>query len=710
MRKKSSLYILFLVVIAMIAAFAGCRKEQPAIPADPTQAVTEAPTATPTAVPTPTPEPTPTPTPEPTPTPVPTVRDVFEKTEDSGAYLKTLEAKDYSECPMTFAGGKLILMPSTYGGCDRLISIDTTTGEADYLEYPDMLYYSAMYTINDELFAVQHRVYSDDNTSMVIEIYNGELEQLYGFSIPYGYTSFDFDDDGKTFWYIDPDEDALIRYDYTAGEGTEAIKRSGLGEGYIQDTQDDNRLTIYTWDEYDGISDVLTYDKRTGELAVSGPGGMDSGTWVYAAPDDSACIIASDLLYPQIDYYTCPVSELIPDEDGGYGEPAASMAVESSSEIYWITPDWKNKRILTKFSTSSGSNRYYTYNCYDMETGKRIAQFDTVASGEGPSGTTVADTEEGILYLNCSDRMKGEMYIYAWDYLNDEADDTGDIFKKASEIPEEIDKKRRDFEKKHNFAMYLGSEVFANDFGYRLTISTDWATISETIDVLDEVLKNYPDDFFEQMKLGDTRTVAIYLCAGFTKVYDYDIDTAIAVATNFGYERALAIDVNYRYSLERTIIHEISHWIDKQIEKAESIGRLEGSFAEEWLEYQPADFDYHYDYNNGKPVWKYIFSKDHIENSYFVDDYAQTFPGEDKARSFEYLMYPDDWGSDYMEAPHIREKLHFYFEKIRAAFDDSSWPEETSWEKKLRERDEQYGSGGSETDDELNSQKAIHEG
>ena len=80
MRKKCSLYILIALAAALIAALAGCQKEQPAVPADPTQAVTEAPTATPTAVPTPIPTPTPTPTPEPTPTPVPTVRDTFDKT------------------------------------------------------------------------------------------------------------------------------------------------------------------------------------------------------------------------------------------------------------------------------------------------------------------------------------------------------------------------------------------------------------------------------------------------------------------------------------------------------------------------------------------------------------------------------------------------------------------------------------------------------
>ena len=318
------------------------------------------------------------------------------------------------------------------------------------------------------------------------------------------------------------------------------------------------------------------------------------------------------------------------------------------------------------------------------------------------------DKDEKILYILSRDKLKGKIYINAWDYLADDADDTETVFRKASYIPEEIDAKRRAFEEKHRFSMYLGSEVFSNDFSYKLKIANDWEKVSQTIDVLDEVLDLYPEGFFDQMKQGDTKTLAVYICAGFDKVYDYDIDTAIAVATSFGHERALAVDVNYDYCLERTIVHEISHWIDKQIESAEAMGKTGGDFfINEWLEHQPSDFSYHYDYNNGKPVWKYIYAGDHIEDSYFIDDYAQTYPGEDKARLFEYLMYPDDY-VDYMEAPHIREKLHVYFNRIRRIFDTTTWPEETAWEQKLREADEKY-SGDEEPvtdDEETNSQDA----
>ena len=46
-------------------------------------------------------------------------------------------------------------------------------------------------------------------------------------------------------------------------------------------------------------------------------------------------------------------------------------------------------------------------------------------------------------------------------------------------------------------------------------------------------------------------------------------------------------------------------------------------------------------------------------------------------------MYNEEGNPDYLSSQHMQEKLAYYFTCIREAFDDSDWPEQTSWEMKL---------------------------
>ena len=89
-----------------------------------------------------------------------------------------------------------------------------------------------------------------------------------------------------------------------------------------------------------------------------------------------------------------------------------------------------------------------------------------------------------------------------------------------------------------------------------------------------------------------------------------------------------------------------------------------------------------------RSITEYIYdSSGNNENTYFIDSYSQTYPTEDRARLFEYLMYNDtEEYSDYLALPHLQDKLKFFFEAIRKGFDSSTWPEKTVWEEKLDEK------------------------
>ena len=42
--------------------------------------------------------------------------------------------------------------------------------------------------------------------------------------------------------------------------------------------------------------------------------------------------------------------------------------------------------------------------------------------------------------------------------------------------------------------------------------------------------------------------------------------------------------------------------------------------------------------------------------------------------------------TDYLQIPHLQDKLDFYFKTIRKCFDTTNWPEQTIWEEKLAEK------------------------
>ena len=686
MNNRIKRIIIAIMVCLLTAGLFACAKEKPA--EEPTQAPTATPTQTVTATPEPTKEPTPEPTEEPTPepTPIPSARDSFEKTGFAGGYYLEVPDEDWSYGEVIEVGGRLIVVTLSFGMPQRLYSIDPVTKDIIKLDLSENYCYSGIFRINDELFAMKNDYYSDGdyeeeedseyrNGSAYI-IYDKYLRNDCAFKGDAGYENAYFCNDGETMWRYSYNDGNVIKRNYRTGEETviEALH-------YTIDSESNNDLIMCTqWDEYDGLAGRVIYDTREDRILTCTT--QENNYWITESDDHTGCAVVRTKPYYAIEIYDCEARQLLGENGELLREPVSVMQIADSSEINYVQFDWVNRYVITDIDAINGNTSYHAFSCYSMEDGRLISSYD-VKENSDLGGAFAVDSENGLVYIVSSDELNKNVRIVAWDYMNDDAYDTYAIYDKQTVIPDYIEEKRAAFEKKHGFILYLGSEVFASDYSYQLTLCNDWNTISETIDVLDEVLGQYPEGFFEQIRTGKIKTLAIYLCGGFTKVSEYSADNAIALATSFGYEQALAIDVNYRYCLERTIVHEISHWIDSKIERAGSLG-ICPDYEEEWLTHLPSDYTYKYSYVSGKTIWKYIYGSG--DEAYFVDEYSQTYPGEDRARCFEYLMYPDY--TAYMESPHIREKLHYYFSVIRQVFDDTGWPEETSWELKLREADE----------------------
>lgn len=681
--RRSGRTFFYAAILATAVILTACKKGDDIVAPEITPTAmalqaTSAPTATPKPTATPVPTATPTPTPEPTPTPTPAllVQDVFSSTGYSGGYVSNIDFGDnVTNCDVNMVGSTPVMIVYTWDEDVFFYSVDVEHDKRIMQNYGASQMYSPDFMhINDDIFAVC------DYTNSCYDIYDTKLIRKGKVEFATDYESAIMNTDGSTMYYLD--EDGLKKRNYGDKDGELLIRDASLGGGYV-DSMGANTIIIPMFDDCDGSNGTLIYDIENNSLLKS----KETIGGLFTSPDGTETLYVKTGPYCEAGLYEGPMSAIFDAEEGLL--PKTVMELTDSSEVGVCFTDWTRRLFLTSETYYATSGTIFELRAYSVDSGKKVAEYAMNAGDNSIWPALTMDEERGLVFFTTGN--DGVLHLYAWDYANDTADDTESVFVKHDTIPSWIEEKRRDFEERYGMSMYLGSEVFASEFDYRLTICQDWQQVSDAIDVLDEVFANYPEGLFEQLKFDGIRKLAVYLCNGFEKQYSYSADDAIALACYFNYERALALDLNYSYCLKRTIIHEISHWIDGRIESASYFGKCT-DYEEQWKTVNPEGYNYKNSYVSGSTKWKYIYDYADKEDAYFCDDYSQTYPGEDRARCFEYLMYGDEeeWSSEYMSAPHIREKLRMYFSYIREAFDDSTWPEMTSWEQKLSEYTELY--------------------
>lgn len=178
---------------------------------------------------------------------------------------------------------------------------------------------------------------------------------------------------------------------------------------------------------------------------------------------------------------------------------------------------------------------------------------------------------------------------------------------------------RNEIQDKYGITVKYGSETEGYEVGELTTVPiTNQTLISSTLTKLDDALSLYPEGIFREIRDGGIPLtlylVEKYSTLGVTGVTDSNIyfaNMSVAVA----------------YPFEESFFHESYHYLERYM-----IDRKNYSFTN-WDAYNPSGFAYGtYNYelayaSNGKK-----------ENSYFVNNYAQTTDAEDRASTFEYMM------------------------------------------------------------------------
>ena len=208
------------------------------------------------------------------------------------------------------------------------------------------------------------------------------------------------------------------------------------------------------------------------------------------------------------------------------------------------------------------------------------------------------------------------------------------------------------------------------------------SAVTAALDGLEKALSNFPEGFFKKLMFGQNHSIEIQLFSG--QISHKETGSTYA---GFVYEDAgkfvMGLDARHpdiaTHIMEQTVYHEFSHIIDKRLEFGSKHSDTPSYSEEGWLALNPASFKYTGD---GDAVAGAVRGYE----SFFVDDYACTDSGEDRARVFEYAMmaalHPENKYTKYFDSSHLglKSKLEYYRACIRTQL-GTDWTDTPLWEK-----------------------------
>lgn len=221
------------------------------------------------------------------------------------------------------------------------------------------------------------------------------------------------------------------------------------------------------------------------------------------------------------------------------------------------------------------------------------------------------------------------------------------------------------------------------DFGDMLAEQTyDIDKIQAVLQMLDQALAKYPENFFQQLSYGEYQSTELNLVGQITYVGEIDNYEPTAFAQQNDGKNILALNILEDMDIiELNLYHESSHIIDKVLEY-DSEHREDSYYSEfKWQNLNPESFIELNPYMGG-----YYGSYDMMPMEYFVEEYvpyfistyAMSYSTEDRATIFAEAMMGHILPFSVNDP--LMKKLDFYSKSIRDTFDTTDWPVQTAWE------------------------------
>lgn len=290
----------------------------------------------------------------------------------------------------------------------------------------------------------------------------------------------------------------------------------------------------------------------------------------------------------------------------------------------------------------------------------------------------LAQTEDDAKNMIVTEHKMGTLPFVDVSKLNNPLYSPGKLRDSLKPLRTKADK----LEEKYGVEILIGEECSNILGGYTVAPLTEYRAVENALEILDEEMEKYPDNFFEQFDYSWIEGLDIYLASTLKGINEDVLDYAGGFKTIQDSRIVLVLDCN-DLAVESIFHHELCHAIEEKIVDASYSQENPMFHNDKWNSFNPfADmYTYTYAEYGFSKYQKYTYDRD-IDASYFIDAYAMTYPSEDRARLFESVMSNELFDIDFEEAPNLKKKLNFYAKCIRQVFDTTGW-EDVPWEEYL---------------------------
>lgn len=356
---------------------------------------------------------------------------------------------------------------------------------------------------------------------------------------------------------------------------------------------------------------------------------------------------------------------LLPDSGG-----AQKLTLEEGEQVVGFLPEIGGL-ITCRNDTAGLTLRLYTLLQGILRSSVMLPEVDLVGTG--------CVSADGMLYISAHSTQETAWWILRWNY---------EAFSPVSEDSCLEPYYTRDFPDVQGQA---SCEALARELGeqYGITVLLfekaaacapwDYAFTAEyrvdktnwALEDLKATLEAFPEGFLAKLRQDwEDLTVCIVDTIQGT-AESGSLDSAEGLQFQNGSHFYIALAPKEEDSLKHTLFHEFSHLIDNRV-------LTKTGAYDNWNDLNPQDFAYSLDLNADMTPYKALLTG---PDRVFIDNYAMTFPAEDRARIFECACTSGN-EEDFV-SPILQAKLQRICTGIRQAFDLEDAPERFLWEQYL---------------------------
>ena len=230
------------------------------------------------------------------------------------------------------------------------------------------------------------------------------------------------------------------------------------------------------------------------------------------------------------------------------------------------------------------------------------------------------------------------------------------------EVIDPNDTLRKSIESTYGITIKYGSETDGYTVDTLSTVSiTDTNEINKVLTDMQNTINLFPADLFWELK-NNGYPLTIIL------IKNYSMENVTGITES--YSNRVNISIASKFSFAETFNHEVYHYLENFITK------FKGASYSSWNTLNLSNFTY------GSARSDLSYNRTYSEDAYFVNNYAQTSANEDRASTFEYMMFTNK-ASCLNESKPVWKKAKF-MSQLLEKYLESVKPEVTEyWERHL---------------------------